>query len=227
MVELVYCSANSERNKIEKRWQVGEQLNNAKPAAVAAAPTEAEKAQQKAQKKKTAEDAELNANKATWKTVSFYFFGAPLRFLRRRLYLETLVDRFKAPSKDPLEMTKDGVDYIYRAYDRVINKARGLLTFNGLLFTAFGLISKSLAGADIPGLLTFLGILLPLVASLPLLIVFWMSWGASQDYESNLSDLTAMVHATSSRTWLLAISIYITVGEMVVLAIIAFKTLQF
>jgi hypothetical protein len=35
------------------------------------------------------------------------------------------------------------VDYIYRAIDRQINKARGVLAYNGLLFASFGLIARN------------------------------------------------------------------------------------
>lgn len=111
------------------------------------------------------------------------------------------------------------MDYVYRAYDRVINKARGLLTFDGLLFAAFGLLSKSLQPGEQQSIWTFIAAVLPLVASLPLLVLFWMSWDAANTYETNEADFDSMVGAVCHRTWLLSASMYITVVEMGIQAI--------
>lgn len=176
---------------------------------------------QEEEDKKMAKEARKMGNS----NACFYWLGAPLGHVQRDLYLTALQNRFKVDEKNPPETSKDGVDYIYRAYDRVINKARGLLTFDGLLLTAFGLLYRNLqSSSNNSGLLLSIGSVLPLVASLPLLVIFWMNWGASNDYQSNENDLKSMVTATCKRTWLLALSIYITVADMVILSIGVFKS---
>jgi long-subunit acyl-CoA synthetase (AMP-forming) len=64
-------------------------------------------------------------------------------------YKNALLERFReAPPATPVPkdtgvLSEKAVDYIYRAIDRQINKARGVLAYNGLLFASFGLIARN------------------------------------------------------------------------------------
>ena len=118
------------------------------------------------------------------------------------------------------------MDYIYRAYDRLINKSRGLLAFCGLLFTSFGLIAQHLPESEKTSWPTLAAGLLPLIASVPLLFLFWMNWGAAKDYVSNDSDFNSMIVATQHRTWLLAISVWITLVDVALLAYLIYEWLH-
>jgi hypothetical protein len=158
----------------------------------------------------------------------FYWLGAPLpgRTAQLELYKAAIFSRFPFDRDKPPQTSKDGVDYVYRAYDRLINKSRGLLTFCGLLFTSFGLIAQRLKDADKTSNLALAGALLPLLASLPLLVLFWMNWGASDDYASKDADFKSIITATQRRTWLVGISVWLTLIDVVVLSALTFKWLR-
>jgi hypothetical protein len=71
----------------------------------------------------------------------FYIFGAPFPFRTDQinLYKDALRRRFS--EGDHLQ---DGVDFLYGVFDRLLNKAIGLLAFCGLLLTAFGVLAEHL-----------------------------------------------------------------------------------
>jgi hypothetical protein len=73
-----------------------------------------------------------------------YLLGAPIRE-RLTAYEEAFRKRFfpdEGVGNPP--MAEKGVEYIYRDVERQIDKARGLLTYNALLFTAFSVVRSTL-----------------------------------------------------------------------------------
>jgi hypothetical protein len=106
----------------------------------------------------------------------FYWLGAPFPWRRAQpdLYVKCLEKRFRLDATEPPKISKDGLDYVGRAYDRLINEARGLLTFYGLLFTSFGFIAQRLQARDKTSLLALAAALLPLAGSFLLLLLFRM-----------------------------------------------------
>jgi len=160
-----------------------------------------------------------------------YLLGAPFpgRRAQTALYVAKLKQRFPFDPDKPPQTSKEGVDYVSRAYDRLIGKSRGLLTFCALLFTSVNVIATHLppqAKADrLTHMALFAAWVLPLLASLPLLYLFWMNWGPPADYESNDTDFDALIAVTRSRTCVLSLSVWLAVIEVVILCCLAYRFL--
>jgi len=160
-----------------------------------------------------------------------YLLGAPFfgRKAQTALYAANLKQRFRFDPEKPPPTSKEGVDYISRAYDRLIGKSRGLLTFCALLFTSFNVIAPKLTEQAKASWLIHIAVvaasLLPLVASLPLLYLFWMNWGPPADYETNDKDFDALIGVTRNRTCVLSISVWLAGIEVVILCFLAYRWL--
>lgn len=144
----------------------------------------------------------------------FYIFGAPFPFRTAQinLYADTLRKRFSQNDR-----LKDGVDFLYGVFDRLLNKAIGLLAFCGLLLTAFGVLAERLPIEVKTSWRGYSGALLPLAAALPCLMMFFMHWAAARSYESDASDFDAMFFSVRWRTWLVAISVYLVLADVFVM----------
>jgi len=111
-------------------------------------------------------------------------------------YKTAFLKRFReAPaasvSEDTAVLSKKAVDYIYRAIDRQINKARGALAYNGLLFASFSLIARNSKDTVILTL-ACLGAILALSSCFPLIFhLMIFDVGDSTNYASSESDFTA------------------------------------
>jgi len=58
------------------------------------------------------------------------------------------------------------------------------------------------------------GALLPLVAALPCLMMFFMHWAAAKSYESPANDFESMLFSVRWRTRLVAISVYLVLIDV-------------
>jgi hypothetical protein len=143
----------------------------------------------------------------------FYIFGAPFPFRKRQinLYADTLQRRFQNGR------LQEGVNFLYGVLDRLLNKAIGLLAFCGLLLTAFGVLAERLPTKLKTSWRGYSGALLPLAAALPCLMMFFMHWAAAKSYESETTDLEAMLFSVRWRTWLVAISVYLVLADVFVM----------
>ena len=141
-----------------------------------------------------------------------FFLGAPLRKEHYETYETILIGRF-SDGGDPKRLTEKGVDYIHRALDRQINKARGLLTYNALLVAAINtvVIARTPRGA-IPVFTVWsnLGRILALASCIPLLVLFYMNWGAVNDFSTADADFKGTYKTLRQRTYFLTLSIYAT-----------------
>ena len=144
---------------------------------------------------------------------ALYFpLGAPWRSKHIEPYVKTLEARFG----DKMDR---GVDYLHRILDRQINKARGLLTYNALLFAAMNamIIAGSPRGT-VPTVtpLGRLGLFLALASCIPLLFILYLSWGTASVLGSEASDFSATFLTLRRRTYILTLSIYATLIATVI-----------
>lgn len=68
-----------------------------------------------------------------------YIFGAPFFYRTRQIELYNQTLRFFNNGSQ-----REGVDFLYGVFDRLLNKAIGLLAFCGLSLTAFGVLAEKL-----------------------------------------------------------------------------------
>jgi hypothetical protein len=139
-------------------------------------------------------------------------------------YKNALVERFReappaAVSKDTGVLSEKAVDYIYRAIDRQINKARGALAYNGLLFASFSLIARNSKDTVILTL-ACLGAILALGSCFPLIFhLMIFDVGDSTNYASSQSDFTATFASMWKRKLSLKVSLWVS-GIATVFAIL-------
>jgi hypothetical protein len=147
-------------------------------------------------------------------TQSLTLLGIPVRKADWKLYREAIKERFTDPEK--------GVEYVYRILDRQINKARGLLTYNALLFATFRLFASDTNPSAISSSWIKCGAGAALFSCCVLLTLLWVWWGSSDDYRTAANDLIAALDRTMRRTQLIslalalsAISTLIALGSIV------------
>lgn len=142
----------------------------------------------------------------------FFPLGAPWRSKHIEPYVKALETRFGTGMGR-------GVDYLHRILDRQINKARGLLTYNALLFASMNamIIAGSPRGTvPVVTPLGRLGLFLALTSCIPLLFIFYLSWGTASALESDASDFSVTLLTLRRRTYLLTLSIYATLIATVI-----------
>ena len=149
----------------------------------------------------------------------FYVLGAPLLKGDKSPYEATLTNRFRAAGDSPTEEEKrraneQKADYVYRVLDRQINKARGLLTYNALLFTALNLISRGSTMTFEPKICgvsaALLGRVLALAACAMLLLLLKMSWGKADIYKDADADAKGTLETVWKRTYWVTLSLYVS-----------------
>lgn len=130
-------------------------------------------------------------------------------------YKNALLERFReAPPATPVAedasvLSEKAVDYIYRAIDRQINKARGALAYNGLLFASFGLIARNSKGTVILTL-ACLGAILALASCFPLIHLMMFDVGDSTNYATSQSDFTATFASMWKRRLSLKVALWVS-----------------
>jgi hypothetical protein len=149
----------------------------------------------------------------------FYVLGAPFSDKNKAPYLTNLKARFtvsgsSSPVDDQRRANEQKTDYVYKILDRQINKARGLLTYNALLFTALSLVSRGPASTPDPKICgvsaVFLGRVLALGACTVLLWLLKMSWGKADNYASADADFNGTLETVWMRTYWVTVSLYVS-----------------
>ena len=103
---------------------------------------------------------------------------------------------------------KEGiVEYIDRVLDRQINKANGLLAFNGLLFTALSVISSAAGSTPLS---IKVGGTLALAASIPLIPIFVVQFGGISAYQTPQKDFESKCKTIYRRTWGIDLSVFLS-----------------
>jgi hypothetical protein len=82
-------------------------------------------------------------------------------------------------------LSEKAVDYVYRAVDRQINKARGILAYSGLLFASFNLAARN-SDKVVLAVANF-GASAALASCFVLLYLMVFELGAPQNYEKSVS----------------------------------------
>jgi hypothetical protein len=114
----------------------------------------------------------------------------------------------KPPTDAEFAVSEKACDYIYRAVDRQINKARGVLAYNGLLFASFSLAARSSTSTDKNILmLASVGAIVALSSCFPLLYLMVFDVGDAANYENAKNDFEATFDAVWSRRPKLQISL--------------------
>lgn len=101
------------------------------------------------------------------------------------------------------------VEYVDRVLDRQINKANGLLAFDGLLFTALSVVSASVNPIPIS---IRIGCALALIAALPLILLLVVDFGKISDYVKPCTDFTAKCLTIYYRTYAIILSVLLSVA---------------
>lgn len=132
--------------------------------------------------------------------------GAPFTPLARRKYEEALLERFKT---DP----EGAASFQMRLIERQINKARGLLAFDALLFNALTNIYNH---SQSPSLLEVArrGCLAALLSCVPLLLLLFVSWpppGACGDPQT---EFRAACKVSYDRSYLLTLSLVLSIATL-------------
>jgi hypothetical protein len=99
------------------------------------------------------------------------------------------------------------VDYVYKIADRQINKARGLLTYNALLFAAFRSIRPAIG--PVPRAIT-IGALSALASCLPLLFLMYVAWGTRSNWRTSKNDFHAVCQLIYQRSYLVTVALLIS-----------------
>jgi hypothetical protein len=149
----------------------------------------------------------------------FYVLGAPLRKENKTPYQTNLTERFKVkPSptdENQRRADEERTEYLYRVLDRQINKARGLLTYDALLFTALNFFSRASALTSDPRICGVSGVLvgriLALGACAMLLLLLKISWGGAENYSSAEADFTGTLTTVWRRTYWVTVSLYVSI----------------
>lgn len=132
-------------------------------------------------------------------------FLAPLRASDRRSFETNLSTRFSTCGV----LTEGAVEYVDRVIDRQINKANGLLAFDGLLFTALSVVSPGTGSTPIS---IKIGSGLALVAALPLILLLVVSFGKIDDYTTPSADFTKKCQTIYWRTYAICFSVLFSIA---------------
>ncbi len=130
-----------------------------------------------------------------------FLLGAPFSEPDKQAYRDALWQRAVS-----LEDRERAVDYQYRILDRQINKAIGTLTYNALLFAALSAWKND----GPPTLPLMIGSVVALVACLPLLYLFRVSWGPAAEFADAYEDFCAACATTFERSILLTMSLLLS-----------------
>jgi hypothetical protein len=144
----------------------------------------------------------LNRNKR------LYILGAPWSTQYIREYEIAAQTRFTRAGTPDWEKA---CDYAIRIIDRQINKARGVLTYNGLLFTALTFAGSRLAQESKSTTLPLLGASLALLACIPLLSLMVVRWASVDEFANAQADFQRMSRQARHRTYVLTMCLYVSV----------------
>jgi hypothetical protein len=108
-------------------------------------------------------------------------------------------------------VSEKACDYIYRAVDRQINKARGVLAYNGLLFASFSFATRSSTDKAILWVAN-LGAITALASCLILLSLMLFVFNNPAEYENAASDFRSAFNAVWKRTTKLDVSIAVSLA---------------
>jgi hypothetical protein len=133
----------------------------------------------------------------------FRFF-APFRHRDREIFETKLRERFTMCGV----LNEGIIEYVDRVLDRQINKANGLLAFNGLLFTA---LSVANSGRSATPTSVKIGSAFALFAAIILILLLVVSFGAGDDYDSTSSDFKVKCRTIYLRTNTICISVMFSI----------------
>ena len=141
--------------------------------------------------------------------VAMWFrLGVPPHLDRHR---EALTGRFNGPADvPPRDVDSDpgfgdsAVAYVDRIVDRQVNKVRGILSFDGLMLTFLGLISRSGTRIDITArhpfsVLVLMGMLI--AASGMCLFQFRARWGDIADFKTFSGEIASTLNVARRRSF--------------------------
>jgi hypothetical protein len=141
---------------------------------------------------------------ATKKKESRHLLGAPWNRFDRDDFEASIIERHAWDEKGGMDRA---VDYAYKLVDRQINKARGLLTYNALLFAAFRAIRP--ATGPVSRAITF-GALSALISCFPLLLMMYVAWGTRSNWKTSKNDFNAVCSVIYRRSYLLTTALVIS-----------------
>ena len=126
-------------------------------------------------------------------------------YLKRFRENRTVIKDSSKPTETTVEsiVSEKASEYLYRVLDRQINKARGLLTYNGLLLASFNFVTRTQANPppSKPVLVVAgAGGALALLSCLPLLVLMVVKWGDPAWYKDAESDCKATLQTVWQRT---------------------------
>jgi hypothetical protein len=135
------------------------------------------------------------------------FFGAPLGKTQRKAFKDAVVQRFTTTVGGAATADyESAASYATEILDRQINKANGLLTYNGLLLTAFTVLWTQAASQRA----ALLGSLCALAASAPLVGLFHVSWGKPGDFSSHQNEFETVWLTVFRRTYWITTSVWLS-----------------
>ena len=161
-------------------------------------------------------------------------FGGPTKDADVVDFAQSLYTRFKAehpPLPESTTMDQNAREvmhdrqiwsrcsqYMAGVIDRAINKARGLLTFNGLLITAGSLLKTD----ELTTYFSAIAIALALLSSALILTLFYVKWGAPSQYGNPKQEFLSAccVAAARSRRLTLVIVVSGLSGFMILIPIL-------
>ena len=126
-----------------------------------------------------------------------FLLGAPLSAADRAEFEAAILNRFPGPA------IEQAVVYADRITDRQINKARGLLSFNSVLFAVFAFHPDTFVMRPF-------GTLLTLVSSLMLVLLMYVSWAPAKDFVSAETDFRNSCRVCYRRAWILTVAIVLS-----------------
>jgi hypothetical protein len=123
-------------------------------------------------------------------------------------YKTNLTTRFTEPKTvaEGTQLSEKAVDYVYRAIDRQINKARGVLAYNGLLFASFNLASRNTSDKFVTTVAN-LGAVAALLSCFVLLYLMIFELGDAHNYASTENDFNATFDSMWRRKTILEYSL--------------------
>lgn len=141
----------------------------------------------------------------TKKKESSHLLGAPWNQSDRDDFEASIIERHSWDQNGGIDRA---VDYVYKIADRQINKARGLLSYNALLFGAFRIV-RPINGST-PFAVT-IGSLSALVSCFPLLFLMYVAWGTRSDWRKSENDFHAMCSLIYRRSYFLTVALIISI----------------
>jgi len=124
-------------------------------------------------------------------------------------FTETRVVQEVSSGNTETVVSEKACDYIYRAVDRQINKARGVLAYNGLLFASFSLAARSSTDKIIL-MLASVGAIVALSSCFPLLYLMIFNIGEVDQYATARSDFEGTFSAVWRRTRSVTASLWLS-----------------